>query len=323
MDIRQPAVVLLYSAVLAACGDPTGPVDQPDPGQTTYSDAPRLPVPDSPVADAPPTSDTLTVVEPLATHYRPLVERMRGQWNLLRARECIYAVGSCLDWVKVLSREAWSDELPTISLTDYSVDMDLERGRVLFMEDGTLQDPVTADYSDRFEPEGLAPGWEREHSFSGQPLPAVYLRRDRYWELLPISGGVGDYLLLTGETEAELTTTYTSGTIVTETETFGRSVTVSTGAGAGGLSAEVSATLSETYSTSVAVTESRTEEFSRIVRSSSGTTTRFMIWGLVERYTFTDALGEPISHPDYEIVLDELFRRSVATWLQAIEFPAS
>ena len=42
---------------------------------------------------------------------------------------------------------------------------------------------------------------------------------------------------------------------------------------------------------------------------------------LTERYTFTDANGDPFTDASYELVLETLYRRGVATALQATEFP--
>jgi hypothetical protein len=128
-------------------------------------------------------------------------------------------------------------------------------------------------------------------------------------------------MVLTPNTAASISTTYTTGTSTTETESFGNTISVSGGVEIGALSASVSETLSETYSTSVTITESTSDTFERSVRGVEGKTTRFMIWSLVERYSFTDADGAPISDASYELVPDELYRHGVATALQAVEFP--
>jgi hypothetical protein len=85
----------------------------------------------------------------------------------------------------------------------------------------------------------------------------------------------------------------------------------------------VSGTLSESYSVSVKINQESSETFSRTVHGSNGKQTRFMVWILVERYTFTDAAGEPLIHPAYEFTPLELNRSGVATALQATEFPLS
>ena len=80
-------------------------------------------------------------------------------------------------------------------------------------------------------------------------------------------------------------------------------------------------TLSQTFSTSVELSEDRSESFSRTVRGSPGKQTRFMVWILTERYTFTDEDGNSFTDPAYEFAPDDLFRRGVATALQAADFP--
>jgi hypothetical protein len=332
-------ILVAAPLLLAACGSPTGPDDgnvgdppsdtidtaePPPPPEPPLPGTPLLPVPSGPLVDAPPTSDTLTLIVPLATNYRPLVDRMRGIWTL-RARECRAIAGafSCGIWTsRAVTAPAWSDALGTTRMGLFDLPMTLSppAGRPLLVQGGTPVNPVRVEVSSTVG--GSLVRFDRIHQFVGEPLDqVVHLRRDRFWELLPISSGVGSYLLLTGDTQAELSTTYTSGTTTTETQTFGSTVTATAGLDLGPLSAGVSTALSESYSTSVSITESVSETFTRIARGSSGTTTRFMIWGLVERYTSTDENGEAIEHPDYEIVPDTLYRRGVATALQATEFP--
>lgn len=324
--VGWPLVLMLA----AACSTPpVGPdVEEGTPSDELPADAPALPVPAGPLADVAATSDTLTVIEPLATSFRPRVTNALGSWDL-EARQCIVEIlFNCSQWYpwEAFSTiwSTWSDEIPSqrFDATDDLIPMAFsELGRILLFENGSAARPKLLHYTGS----GTAGGDDYETKKDFLPLvlsETVYLRRDRYWVRQQLSSGVGEYLLVTGNTEASLSTTYSSGTSRSETEGFGRSVTATAGLGYGPLSASVSATLSQSYSTTVEVREETSETFTRTVRGTPGKQTRFMVWALTERYTFTDANGEPFTDPSYELVLDEiLYRHGVATALQATEFP--
>lgn len=310
MKTYRRACTLMLTALAACDGGPTGPGG----GSGTGSDplpagAPTLPVPAGPLADVPGTSDTLTVITAVTADFFPRVNRARGDWN----------VEVCLPFQPCFSddpTDTWSDELPPTG--GIPVALQPVIGRILLVEEGIPEAPTQAAFSSVLGFMTLT----IEHDFQGPALAGtVHLRRDRYWERQALSSGVGEYLLLSGDTEATLETTYSSGTSTTQTEEFGQSLTAEVGLGIGPLSASLSGTLSETFSTSVEVREDRSESFSRTVRGSPGAQTRFMVWILTERYTFTDEDGVPFTDPAYDLVADTLFRRGVATALQATDFP--
>jgi len=111
-----------------------------------------------------------------------------------------------------------------------------------------------------------------------------------------------------------------AGTSTTETETFAETVSASGGLDLGVLTANVSLALSQSFSTSVTIMEARTETFTKMVRGTAGKTVRFMAWESVERYTISDENGAPFSDPNLAVRTDTLYRRGVATALQATEF---
>lgn len=331
---------LLFSA---ACGSDNGVGPDGDGG--TGSDelpagTPSPPIPSGPFADVPATSDTLTVVNALPTNFRPSVARLRGDWNK-EVRACQYSwtilPGPCnswWNWVAETETDSWNDELAPVTasylggtqvVTAPMAFSKLASGfpgsvRMLLVEDGGAVANPSA-----FRRDGSGRGAEYDYETRRTIQPEaltnpVYVRRDRYWVRQQLSSTVGEYLVLTGDTEASLESSYTAGTQTTETEEFGRSVSVSGGLSYGPLSANVSATLSESYSTSVTIIEETTETFIRTVRGSPGKQTRFITWSLVERYTFTDSDGDPFTDPSYEFSLDTLYRRGVATYLQATAF---
>lgn len=319
-------LVMSAACVTEAVGPDDG--EEGTPSDELPADAPQLPVPVGPLADVAATSDTLTVMEPLATNFRPRVTDARGSWDL-EARQCLIAgpfqCGGWYPWESFPTvSSTWSDEIPSqrFDATGDLIPMAFSGlGRILVFENGSAATPGLL----RYIGSGTVGGDDYETRKDFLPLvlsETVYLRRDRYWVRQQLSSGVGEYLLVTGNTEASLSTTYSSGTSRTETEEFGRSVTATAGLSYGPLSASVSGTLSQSYSTTVEVREETSETFTRTVRGTPGKQTRFMVWALTERYTFTDANGDPFTDPNYELVLDEiLYRHGVATALQATEFP--
>jgi len=333
---RIRSIAWLFPLVMiAACGtDAVGPEtgDNGTDSDPLPADAPQLPVPAGPLADVAASSDTLTVIQPLATDFHPRVLRVRGDWTL-QARQCAFQAfpGVCAQWwpwetfAPVL--DTWNDQIPPqrFSVTNDMIPMIHKAalggiGRILLFEDGATVTPAVVHLTGT----GTVGGDDYETKKDLKPVTmteTVYLRRDRYWERQQLSSGVGDYLLVSGDTEASLSTTYSTGTSRTETEEFGRSVTATVGLSYGPLAASVSATLSESYSVSTEVREDKSETFTRTVRGSPGKQTRFMIWALTERYTFTDANGDPFTDPAYELILETLYRRGVATALQATDFP--
>jgi hypothetical protein len=314
-----PLLVALVAAT--ACGEsPTGTGLDPDGGAEvvgTESDplpqgAPALPVPAGPFADVPATSDTLTVIRPFSGAFRPEVDRAFGDWAFWQ-RLCSPFTG-CLSWQPAgTADQSWSDELGS------SFSLQPPALRILLVgEDGSPIEAPTASLT-RSPQASIDLRWD----FAGDGLDEVYIRRDRYWRWIPLSFGVGDYLIVTGTTDATLESTFTAGTSTTETEEFGRSLTLGATVGYGPLSASVSGTLSESYSVSVKISQESSETFKRTVHGANGKQTRFMVWILMERYTFTDSVGEPLIHPSYEFTPHELHRSGAATALQATEFPMS
>lgn len=324
-------IVLLGIGTVVACGDAvTSPEDDNPYEQPMVADAPPLPVPASPTADVPVTSDTLAKIVVLATNYRPVVDSMHGDWIPLLARWCdlvfrslqfVWECGYLTSPDPNVAEDLWSSSLPSVPLVQtVPLAFPVPLGRVVLVTDGQHMGPVEPAYVDTTQV-GDTDMYIRYRRLRSQGLSdTVYVRRDRFWERKTLEGGAGDYLLLIGDTEGEISTTFTQGTSETETETFGKSVTVTVGADFGTLSASVSATLSQSYSTSVTISREETQTFTKIVRGRAGKTVRFMVWELVELYTFSDASGAPFTDPNFVVRPDTLFRRGVATALQATEF---
>jgi hypothetical protein len=195
------------------------------------------------------------------------------------------------------------------------------RRMVLLDDAGTANVPRQSEFvREECMPFG-PPGDGHYQQFTGRELATgVHVRRDRHWELKPLEGAAGDYLLVYPHTEGEVSTTYTSGTETSQTEEFGESLTVTAGLSYSVLSASVSGTLSETFSSSVTVSETNAETFTKRVTGKEGKVIQFMVWELVEEYSITDADGEPLTDDNYVVTTGTMGRRGVAIALQSTEF---
>ena len=140
-------------------------------------------------------------------------------------------------------------------------------GRMVLMEDGQTGTPDVIRYVDCRMWTGSQHGcpvfasthWIEMDLFGTaeelQEEPC--LRRDRYWQRVPLTGGT-NFIVLIGNTEYDLSVSYTNGTSTTETESFGRSITATSGVDFGALSASVSVTLSQTFESSVTINSEST-----------------------------------------------------------------
>lgn len=316
--LGKPAIlaVLTVALLIAGCSDST---TVPVPGgggdgTRNFVDVPDIPEPATPGGDVPATSATMTRVEKLNTTFRPKVFNAYGVWQ---------GVKDCLGDVQpLIPAAAWSREIEYLPPQDYRflVGMVQTRNLVFLDADGA---PRTLTYEGVHGSAycGPNPIGSVTASFTGAPLEVpVFVRRDRHWELQPLEGEAADYLLIYPQTAGEVSTSYSSGTTRTETEEFGRSVTAEIGLDFGVLSGTVAGTLSEIFSSSVSVSESSTETFTKSVTGKTGKIIQFMVWELVETYSFCDAEGEPLISENYVFVPDRLVRRGSGIVLQSTEF---
>ena len=333
-------IPLLCLLMLVACGggdSPTDPGDGGGDGGPTFEDTPPIPRPSSPGGDAPATSETLTLVSDgsLQTFAPQLVDFAIGQ-GVVRARAL--STSSC-GWTTIQSftggnmatlngsiNRTFSSCGSTFFLTAQLADL-RPTGRRVLVSDGTWvrahSRQRTAGSVIGFPISGL-PGLVRlDLQALSAPEERPHLRRDRYWRLRSLAGGVGNFLLLTGPTSGEISTTYTRGVERTDTESFGRSVTGEVSASYGVVSASVSATLSEEFTTSVTVSESQSETFTQTVYGEDGKTIQFMVWELVEVYSISDADGESFQPEGWTFTTETLTRAGAALALDATSFPSN
>ena len=225
----------------------------------------------------------------------------------------------------------WSDELPSLDVNRcFQVTPDLDPvsiarpdpwQRFLLIQDGEIVMPAGGSSGEETISEILFARADCRLYWQTEALSEVpHLRRDRFWLRQTLEGGAGNFLLLIGDTQGEVSSTYTSGSSVTETEEFGRSVTASAGLDLGALTLGVQATLSESFSTTVEVSEETSETFTKTVWGEEGKVKHFQVWELVEVYTITDAEGRPFTDPNYEFVTSRITLHGVAVSLVSTSF---
>lgn len=355
------ALLALFSFLLAClavgCSDSTAPGTSDDNGDQPIPDWPVIPQPSAPYEDTEPTSDTLTVIQPLTTNYRPLVVRALCPWSVnSRFRTYSVAVPWCEETEYgpisfIYLDELWSSEIPPMdfynqcdvicSHPDYGcpsepIDIFLDEpcGRILLMEDDDFVDPVPPivitgtiwNGSEHFCRESMCQLWTThylEMHLEGEVRALegpLYLRRDRYWQRVWIADENSYFKVLIGETEYNLSVSYTSGTSTTETESFGRSVTASAGLDFGALTASVEVTISQSFSTSVTISEEMTVEETYKVFGEDGKYVQFQVWEGVEIFTITDTEGNPYTDPYYVFEPDILYVHGNGPALVATKF---
>ncbi|MFP4067817.1 MAG: hypothetical protein ACLFS5_09985 [Spirochaetaceae bacterium] len=311
-------VAVFSTTVLESCdlllGEPSGQ------GRSAQSDTvpnplpaghwPIIPQPAAPYEDTPARSGTLTVTKPLAGDYRPTVLRANGNWE----GELTFATYEYNAWLDQLTTFFSSSEPVGTALTESFSD------EILLSYDAPdLPGSCGQSY---WTPPSVPVVHTIDVAMNGYTealTAAPYLRRDRYWQRLPIGEDKSSFKVLIGDTDYSLTTSNIVGTSTASTESFGRSVTASAGLSFGGLSAAVETTLSESFSTTTEIHAEQGTQETYHVSGEDGTYVQFQVWAGVEVYTITDADGEPFTDPSYELELDELmihgFGPSSKPWL--------
>ncbi len=349
------ALVLLACLTLG-CSESTAPGSSDDNGDTPIPDWPVIPQPSAPYEDTESTSDTLTVIEPLATNYRPMVVRALCPWSG-NSRFRTHSFSLYCDETEygamalIYLDEYWSNEIPPFdcynqcdaicSNPNYGcpsgpIDASLEEpyGRILLMEKGDFVNPVPPitisgavwTGGQHWCPASACVLYTRHyldmnlHGDVRALEEPLYLRRDRYWQRVWIADENSYFKVLIGNTEYDLSVSYTSGTSTTETESFGRSVTTSAGLDFGALSASVEVTISQSFSTSVTISEEMTVEETYKVFGEDGKYVQFQVWEGVEIFTITDAEGNPYADPYYVFEPDILYIHGNGPALVATKF---
>lgn len=344
-------VIFVLGGLHTGCSESTSPDTSGDNGDTPPADWPTIPQPSAPYEDTESTSDTMTVIQPLNTNYRPNVMRALCLWSG-NSMFCTYSYVSpfCEETeyepiMLINLPECWSNDIPPLDYTGcgkpyccptglINVSFAKSFGRVLLLEDGEIADPVSWAPIPRTIWTSLSHicyesactmstiHWI-ELSLSGQlrsieELP--YLRRDRYWQRVWIANENSYFKVLIGDTEYDMSVSYTTGTSTTETESFGRSVTTSAGLDFGALKASVEVTISQSFSTSVTIHDEKTIEETYKVFGEDGKYVQFQVWEGVEIFTVTDAEGNPYTDPNYVVEPTVLFIHGNGPALVATKF---
>jgi hypothetical protein len=324
---------------LSGCGDDFGPQLGPDAGTDGDGetegpqpdpDIPPIPKPAAPNADAPMESETYTVIEPLTTHFRPLVTSVQGTFTL-KSRACLSGgINCCTAWVTAYSNALlWSGSIPTktyghgkcdwvTSLVEPQPFALAEWGEVLLMKDGAME-PGASGVFTTFEGSNGS-GYERRYEWATVPMTnQPHIRRDRRWVRQQLSDG-SFVVDLAPNTEVTFITSQTSGVSLTESETFAETVSVTGGLTGSAITASIEYTVTHSFTTATTVWEETTEEVERTVRGEAGKQTVFMLWGLEDTFSITDANGDPFTDPNYELDLEPAVFRGTRFALDATTF---
>jgi len=317
-------------ALTFSCGDDNTvapPGNEPPPN----NDIPAVPTMTDPDTDPPTRSNTLSVIRK-ASDYAPLVDRAYCSWVVKGRGRYETASGGWIDcygsWKELYTGDAWSDGSDAIPdfhgcfgacglVTNYcpsswelSIDDWPSDTRFVFMKDD-VKDPMpnTVEWN---SPEAnicrenipILGCISRVHitinyKGTGQPIAKTpYMRRDRLWVATPWeSGAIVERT--TGNESITLTSTYTTGCARTETESFAWSLGASVGAEYKGVKAQVEGSITKTFETSFTVMEQEEKSIAKTLQGEANKRTCFVLWVLVEQYSFVDQAGKPFTDPNY------------------------
>lgn len=347
------SVLALALLVPLACGDGTGP-DDAQPGPDAL---PEIPRPRSVNDLGASTSEVYTEIRRLDGDFNPAIDEVTADWAIVAERGTgtfsgypTRPNGPCP--APVFEGRSPSAQLATSAEHTCPVLLDLIGGIEI---DGVAKVPAGSP----LVPESLlrhavwlagAPSAEEVSTLSGtlthdaictvgtstgpcaqnsvvtfalrwpRITKDVHVRRDRWWERRPLLGDDAEVFILEGPVTRTVSFSYSSGTTTEETEEFGRSLTVEVGGSWSFFSAKVSGTLSETFSTRVEVRADTTVSVTEELSGEPGVARVMTFWVLVDRYTITDAQGEPYADANYQIPLVQFTDQGRITALLATDF---
>jgi hypothetical protein len=140
------------------------------------------------------------------------------------------------------------------------------------------------------------------YGLKGKPLANVpYIARERFWQATPWkSGRIVEGIEGLGGGSIQGISTFTAGSSVSETESIAATITSEVGGEFEGISSKVSTSLTVTFSTTYTVSRSYSETFVETLNGVAGKRNLFVLWVLMERFSFVNADGTPFSDPNYE-----------------------
>ncbi len=323
------AVLTLLVSALIGCDSAIAPtVEEVTTGGE--ADLPPIPEPASVSDDTPMASTTFTRIRPVTKNFRPTATDAKGHWVVRARHRCTLHVH---DWVVLFDEaDTWAHEIPTLTyigqggVFECAPVADAQPGNpFLFTTNWTPQMIENGVRKD--EEQLLVRSKNNVHGSTiveyvwlvTTPLTEdIYVRRDRRWVRAKIDNNTAS-LIIQGNISEAHTTSHSVGVSRTESETFGRALSVG-----GGLSwLSVSGTLDETYGSSVTTEEVTTTSIERTMSGKSNIKTVFNFWELKETYQIVNAAGEP--YVTDNLVLDPMIMvgRGDVTALVATEFDAN
>jgi hypothetical protein len=188
--------------------------------------------------------------------------------------------------------------------------------RLVLVEDGVLvEKPASVSWqtgettmckNTRWNPLGPDPCSSKVHlkfEYKADAPNAItqwpYVRRDRVWVAVPWSSEEG-LVVSTTKSDRWITTTRTTGSSETQIESFSWSLGGSVTATLKACSATIEASISKTFSRQVTVSESKEESISEHLVATPGKLTKYMLWVLVDRYSFVHEDGTLFTDECYE-----------------------
>ena len=310
-------------------GDDTVAPSGKEPPQNTG--IPAVPTMTDPDKDPLARSNSISVIRKVSD-YAPVIDRALCSWVVTGQGRYETLSGAWIDcygdWMTLYTGTAWSDgseALPAFhgcfdacglvknycpSSWELAIDEWPSTTRFVFMKDG-VKDPMPNTVAWKKPEQTIC----REDTWlgcisyvhvtvayngTGQPIQkAPYIRRDRFWVATPWEGGAL-VARTTGDATITVGSIYTSGCSRTETESFAWTLGATVGGEYEGLKAEINGSITKTFETAFTVSEQEEKSISKTLQGEPNKRTCFVLWVLVEQYSFVDKDGKPFTDPNYE-----------------------
>lgn len=327
-------------------------------GAALTADFPAIPRPSSPSEEIPLSSDTIVSIVPNMTDLVVTVTEGYGSWEFHRQELTCRLTGWDPDPETVSTSE-------DVRSSTFSVSNRIRPWRLAFQEAGESIDPYF-DNSGYLQGDTIVVGrWDpslpRNFEYLGfgswftnsqtcdglldvgnntvfrfyyitdsrRISNPVYLKRERYWERVPVDGDAAMFASVDPGTTFEVDTEYTTGISIAESTTYATTLSTEIGftGGGGPVPAAIESKVSESVTFSWGTERTMTEEYSVSVSESvvgrDGYERIFMIWELVEKYSVVDADGNPYTDPSFTFDLSDAVSevRGVAIKLATTDFP--
>ena len=311
-------------------GNPTAPTNHlPD-----DEGLPSVPVLTSPDAELPARSETRSIAKP-AFDFAPRISRALADWYVRGYgiyEEWPTWIDCSGDWRDLCGGdgggttvEGWNHELPSAhgcfdacglvrpfcpDSWDVKFDEFPNEARIVFWSDG-VADPTPNPVKWTTNSPSICKDYDpifgcvskviirSEYTVTGKAIEKKpYIRRDRFW--VPKTWESGSIVYqMSGDNEVWQKSQYTTGSSLTQTESFAWSLGASVGAEYKGLKAQIEGSITKTFEESITVSEEMTVSVDKHLKGDAGKVTCHVLWVLVERFTFVDKNGDRFSDLNY------------------------